>query len=83
MSKDNQQIVDMRKTTSLERQNFFENPALKIIGLCIVILLILGFLYCFTILCNKDSLAVMILDLIKVLIGAIIGGLVASIYPRK
>ena len=78
----NPKKYDMSKVQSMERKSFFDSPALKLIGLCIVILIILGVLYVITLCFNKDALATGILDIIKVLVGAIIGGIVGNTASR-
>ena len=48
----------------------------KLVGLCIIILLILAGLYIYTLHCNKDASG--ILNVINVLIGVIIGGIITQ-----
>jgi len=80
MTKSNKKKYDMSKSKSLEREIFLVSTALKFIGLCIFILLILAGLYIYTLHYGQDASG--ILHVINVLIGVIIGGIIAQVTAQ-
>jgi len=68
----------MGKTPSKEKGTFFSPVAIRLAAFGIIILLILVITYGYTLHCGKDILASEILDIIKVLVGAIFGGTIAQ-----
>jgi len=70
--------IDMSKAKSREKETFFAPIAIRLASFSIIILVILVLTYYFTLHCGKDVLASEILDIIKVLVGAIFGGTIAQ-----
>jgi len=78
-----EEIGDMRKVVSEEKGTFFSPMAIRLACFSIVILVILVLTYGFTLSCGKDALASEILDVIKVLVGAIFGGTIAQAALKR
>lgn len=68
----------LRKSKSKEKESFFSTIVMKLSAICIIILIILVITYGYTLSCGKDALASDILDIVKVLVGAIFGGIIAQ-----